>query len=533
METLGLTGQEKGNQQVQCPFHDDTNASASVNLEKGVLHCFTCGEGWSLDGVEDRLGGGGVDVDSVATPAPTPEPAALPDDWVDPTVEGYLGERGFTTDDLTLDFRIEDGYLQFGETGVSRNLRPDERPRYKNERGQKSLVWVQPPANGEPVWIVEGIFDALTLWLLLPGHGAVAASLGAEVSQGQAYELRGRTVFILYDADHVGYTHSRKVAEKLKEFDVNPIIVDFPGGKRGKDLNEAFVKSRAWLKAWVEEQVSRYDRSDTTYVTRLFSGEQDHLTVLPSGINGWDEYLGGGFRPGVHMIGAEPGIGKTSLVTDLAVRWAEGGKRVLFVTQEISKRQQWARISSKKSKRSWRYLETEPEALEPEANEWVKSVAKNIRVVSGWNMNQIAFVAPHYDVIIVDYLQRMPGPYKGDNVKANVDYNIESLSDLGRDLGKVVICVSSFKREAYRRDSIGIDDFKESGNIEFVAVSLVGFRRPDDGARIHGSIVKNTRGKKGMFFMEADLQHQTFRDAKPLSTTQKSTQEFKKLRSNK
>jgi nucleoside-triphosphatase THEP1 len=383
--------------------------------------------------------------------------------------------------------------------------------------------------------LVEGIWDAITLWHLLPGHGAVAASLGAELSQAQAYELRDKTVFVLYDADHTGYTHARKVAETLKEFEANPIIVDFPG-KNGKDLNEAYLRSSAWLSTWVKEQVSRYDRADTTYVDRLFSGEQEHLAVLPTGIVQWDRFMGGGFRPGVHVLGAEPGVGKTSLVTDIAERFAMDGKRVLFVTQEISKRQQWARFASKRSKRSWMYLETEPEALEKSVRKHMATLAKSVRVVAGWNVNQIEFVAPHYDVVIVDYLQRMPGPFKQDNVKANVDYNIEYLSNLGRDQGKVVLAVSSFNRASYRRDEITIEDFKESGNIEYVAVSLVGFRRPANDVKIHGSVVKNTRGRKGMFFMEADLAHQSFKDAKmeqPTPAKQQADATKKTLRSAK
>ena len=31
-----------GNQQVRCPFHEDTHASASVNLDKGLFNCYGC-----------------------------------------------------------------------------------------------------------------------------------------------------------------------------------------------------------------------------------------------------------------------------------------------------------------------------------------------------------------------------------------------------------------------------------------------------------------------------------------------------------
>src|SRR5690554_6901477 len=37
-----------GNQQVSCPWHEDRRPSASVNLERGLFHCFTCGMGGDI-----------------------------------------------------------------------------------------------------------------------------------------------------------------------------------------------------------------------------------------------------------------------------------------------------------------------------------------------------------------------------------------------------------------------------------------------------------------------------------------------------
>jgi DNA primase len=39
-----------GNQQVKCPFHEDTHASASVNLDKGLFNCYGCAV--AGDGIE-------------------------------------------------------------------------------------------------------------------------------------------------------------------------------------------------------------------------------------------------------------------------------------------------------------------------------------------------------------------------------------------------------------------------------------------------------------------------------------------------
>ena len=34
----------KGNQiMARCPFHEDNNPSLSINLERGMFHCFGCG----------------------------------------------------------------------------------------------------------------------------------------------------------------------------------------------------------------------------------------------------------------------------------------------------------------------------------------------------------------------------------------------------------------------------------------------------------------------------------------------------------
>lgn len=34
-----------GQRSIHCPVHDDANASATLNLEKGVFYCFACGAG--------------------------------------------------------------------------------------------------------------------------------------------------------------------------------------------------------------------------------------------------------------------------------------------------------------------------------------------------------------------------------------------------------------------------------------------------------------------------------------------------------
>lgn len=48
-DDLGLRGGWTEWQKTRCPFHDDTEPSATVNVKKGRFHCFVCDDDRSLD----------------------------------------------------------------------------------------------------------------------------------------------------------------------------------------------------------------------------------------------------------------------------------------------------------------------------------------------------------------------------------------------------------------------------------------------------------------------------------------------------
>ncbi|MCA1556436.1 MAG: DNA repair protein RadA, partial [Acidobacteria bacterium] len=66
---------------------------------------------------------------------------------------------------------------------------------------------------------------------------------------------------------------------------------------------------------------------------------QDDVRVS-SGITEFDRVLGGGIVPGsLILIGGEPGIGKSTLLLEVADKLSAGGARVLYVSGEESERQ--------------------------------------------------------------------------------------------------------------------------------------------------------------------------------------------------
>jgi len=63
----------------------------------------------------------------------------------------------------------------------------------------------------------------------------------------------------------------------------------------------------------------------------------EQARARPTGVGELDRVLGGGIVPGaVVLIAGEPGVGKSTLLLDVAARVARGGRRVLYVTGEES-----------------------------------------------------------------------------------------------------------------------------------------------------------------------------------------------------
>src|SRR5690606_18685108 len=63
----------------------------------------------------------------------------------------------------------------------------------------------------------------------------------------------------------------------------------------------------------------------------------EDATHRPSGIGEFDRVLGGGLVPGAAvLVSGEPGVGKSTLLLEVAARAARGGTRVLYVSGEES-----------------------------------------------------------------------------------------------------------------------------------------------------------------------------------------------------
>lgn len=69
----------------------------------------------------------------------------------------------------------------------------------------------------------------------------------------------------------------------------------------------------------------------------ITSIDPDHTRHFPTGVVELDRVLGGGVVPGsVTLLAGDPGVGKSTLLLEVAHRWATSGRRALYVSGEES-----------------------------------------------------------------------------------------------------------------------------------------------------------------------------------------------------
>lgn len=79
-------------------------------------------------------------------------------------------------------------------------------------------------------------------------------------------------------------------------------------------------------------------------------------------------------------------------------------------------------------------------------------------------------------LIFVDYLQLLAPASDRMTDKQAVDRHVTDLRQLARELKTSVVCISSLNRASYYSGSIGLDDMKESGSLEYGADTVLGLQ---------------------------------------------------------
>lgn len=247
-----------------------------------------------------------------------------------------------------------------------------------------------------------------------------------------------------------------------------------------------------------------------------------------TGYDELDAQLGGGmFRSEVYVIGARPGMGKTTLGINIAESVASRGDAVLFVSLEMTDVQIMAKRIALEGGLKYTgimsgRLEEEDEEKMGEAIKRVTNRPFFLTTRSGMTVGEISKVArqiKNLSVIIVDYLGLIP-PAAESQSKPRYEQMTEisaGIKALAKSLNVPILALAQLNRENMTRKDKRptMSDLRDSGAVEQDAGAIILLHRTEyyetreqgDEAEtedIELNVAKNRHAAPGMIHMTWD-----------------------------
>ena len=223
---------------------------------------------------------------------------------------------------------------------------------------------------------------------------------------------------------------------------------------------------------------------------KLTSDERDQYVGIPTGISALDEVTGGLNRSDLIIVGARPGMGKTSFALNVARNVAVLQKRVVAVFNlEMSREQMVNRFLSSEARVSSKKLRTGD--LSPD--EWSRiSAAASVLCEAPIYLDDTASITvpemkarlrriPNLGFVVVDYLQLMHSGKRAENRVNEVSEITRSLKIMAKELNVPIMVCAQLSRgtEKQTNHRPGLSDLRESGSIEQDADQVLFLYRPE------------------------------------------------------
>ncbi len=238
-----------------------------------------------------------------------------------------------------------------------------------------------------------------------------------------------------------------------------------------------------------------------------------------TGLSDLDRLLGGGmFNGGLYVLGARPGMGKTTVALNIAERVARRGQSILYISLEMNARQIMCKRIAAEQNIPYRNLMSGrlswDEQIEmDEGLDALKSRPFHVNKRFGLTVSDIAAMARRVrgcKLVVIDYFGLIS--VEGDGKGRYEDYTAISgrLKQLACQLNLPILCLAQLNRETEKRTSKRptLSDLRDTGAIEQDADGVMflhreGYyqeERPESEA-IEVILAKNRHGETGTVSM--------------------------------
>ena len=236
-----------------------------------------------------------------------------------------------------------------------------------------------------------------------------------------------------------------------------------------------------------------------------------------TGFSGIDNVLAGMGNSDLILVGARPGMGKTSFCLNIATNVAlQTGKDVCIFSLEMSAEQLVSRVISSEAMVDSYALRTgklDTKQWEDIANATTRLASANILIddtagISVAGMKGKLRRVQNLGLVVIDYLQLMQSDRRTDNRVQEVAEISRGLKLMAKELNVPIICCSQLSRGPESRTDKRpmLSDLRESGSIEQDADTVIFLYRSEyydteagneDGNIAEVIIAKNRHGSQG------------------------------------
>jgi len=253
----------------------------------------------------------------------------------------------------------------------------------------------------------------------------------------------------------------------------------------------------------------------------------------PTGFKGLDGIMNGGiYNQQLCIIGARPSVGKTSIAQDIILRASQQGKKCLFISLEVDKRNVLIKFLSNQV--SIENYKIQKNILNKEEKESLKRAKEEIRKMqiyvndsSSLNIQQIERIIKNQiekqpvDLLVIDYVQIIRGiDTRGRSEATIIKESTTHLKSMAKKYDMGVLALAQISRKGVDGCEPSVNDFKSSGGIEEDADVAIILHRERDEEKKDGYfssngkliIAKNRHGRTGEINIEFDGKFSRFNE---------------------